>query len=246
MNMKQGIARTVAGDDRQPCLTARPEPLGMNPAETAVIVVDMQNAYASPGGYVDLQGFDISGAREVIDNVAAMLKSAREAGIAVVFLQNGWDPQLKEAGGPGSPNYYKSNALKLMRRRPELRGQLLAKGGWDYQLVDEMAPQDADIVVPKGRYSGFWNTSLNSVLRARGIRNLVFCGIATNVCVETSLRDAFHLEYFSVLLDDACHHLGPPELHQATLFNTEKFFGWVSTCQEFSAYLELCRKATSL
>ncbi len=127
MNMKQGIARTVAGDDRQPCLTARPEPLGMNPAETAVIVVDMQNAYASPGGYVDLQGFDISGAREVIDNVAAMLKSAREAGIAVVFLQNGWDPQLKEAGGPGSPNYYKSNALKLMRRRPELRGNCSPK-----------------------------------------------------------------------------------------------------------------------
>ncbi len=60
-----------------------------------------------------------------------------------------------EAGGPGSPNYHKSNALKTMRRRPELQGKLLAKGGWDYQLVDELQPQPGDVVLPKPRYSGF-------------------------------------------------------------------------------------------
>ena len=85
----------------------------------------------------------------------------------------------------------------------------------------------------KTRYSGFFNTNMDSVLRARGIRNLVFVGIATNVCVESSLRDAFHLEYFGVMLEDATHHLGPDFIQQATVYNVEKFFGWVSTVHDF-------------
>ena len=67
----------------------------------------------------------------------------------VVFLQNGWDPEYKEAGGPGSPNWYKSNALKTMRRNASLEGSLLAKGGWDYQLVDALKVQEGDILIPK-------------------------------------------------------------------------------------------------
>ena len=109
----------------------------------------------------------------------------------IIWFQNGWDDQYVEAGGPGSPNFHKSNALKTMRKRPELQGKLLAKGGWDYQLVDELVPQAGDIVLPKPRYSGFFNTPLDSLLRCRGIRHLVFTGIATNVCVESTLRDGF-------------------------------------------------------
>ena len=165
-------------------LPARPEPLRLAVEETAVVVVDMQNAYASPKGYLDLAGFDISGAKAAITATQETLKVAREAGITIVFFQNGWDKDYVEAGGPGSPNWHKSNALKTMRQRPELRGKLLAKGGWDYALVDELQPQPGDLFVPKSRYSGFFNSQFDSILRARGIRNLVFCGVATNVCVE--------------------------------------------------------------
>jgi len=100
-------------------------------------------------------------------------------------------------------------------------------------LVDELQPQPGDIVIPKTRYSGFFNTNIDSVLRARGIRNLVFTGVATNVCVESSLRDAFHLEYFAVVLEDATHHAGPAFVQQAALYNIETFFGWVSTVADF-------------
>lgn len=109
----------------------------------------------------------------------------------IIWFQNGWDEQYVEAGGPGSPNFHKSNALKTMRKQPQLQGKLLAKGSWDYQLVDELVPQPGDIVLPKPRYSGFFNTPLDSILRSRGIRHLVFTGIATNVCVESTLRDGF-------------------------------------------------------
>ncbi|GAC1409752.1 MAG: pyrimidine utilization protein B [Novosphingobium sp.] len=218
-------------------LPARPEPIRVDPASTAVIVVDMQNAYATPGGYVDLAGFDIAGAAGVIGRIGQVLDVARGAEMPVVFLQNGWDADYVEAGGPGSPNWHKSNALKTMRARPELAGQLLARGGWDYELVDALSPKPGDIRVHKTRYSAFFNSQLDSVLRARGVRTLVFVGIASNVCVESTLRDAFHLEYFGVMLEDATHHLGPDFIQQATVYNVEKFFGWVSTVADFCGSL---------
>lgn len=223
----------ATGTDTPTTLPARPEPLALKASETALVVVDMQNAYASPGGYLDLAGFDVSATAPVIARIGRALDVARAAGLPVVFLQNGWDAAYSEAGGPGSPNWHKSNALKTMRRRPDLHGTLLAKGGWDYALVDALAPRPGDLVVPKPRYSGFFNSALDSTLRARGIRNLVFTGIATNVCVESTLRDGFHLEYFGVVLEDATHQAGPAFAQQAALYNIETFFGWVSSVDAF-------------
>lgn len=214
-------------------LPARPEPIALAVSRTAVIVIDMQNAYASPGGYLDLAGFDISGAQRVIDNSRGVLEVARRAGMPVIYFQNGWDPDYVEAGGPGSPNWHKSNALKTMRARPELQGRLLARGGWDYEIVDALKPEPGDIVLHKTRYSGFFNSQLDSVLRSRGIRNLVFVGIATNVCVESTLRDGFFLEYFGIVLEDATHQAGPEFVQQAALYNIETFFGWVSSVADF-------------
>lgn len=220
-------------EPRYVTLPARPEPLRLAVDETAVVVVDMQNAYASPNGYLDLAGFDISGAKAAITAIQDVVTVARGAGVPVIFFQNGWDSDYVEAGGPGSPNWHKSNALKTMRKRPELQGKLLAKGGWDYALVDDLQPKPGDIIVPKTRYSGFFNSQFDSILRARGIRNLVFCGIATNVCVESTLRDGFHLEYFGVMLEDATHQAGPDYIQKASVFNIETFFGWVSSASDF-------------
>jgi ureidoacrylate peracid hydrolase len=226
-------------------LPARPEPLTVDPAETAVVVIDMQNAYASPGGYLDLAGFDISGAPAVIRNIQGVLATARAAGLPVIYFQNGWDADYVEAGGPGSPNWHKSNALKTMRDRPELEGKLLARGGWDYELIEALTPEPGDIVLSKTRYSGFFNSQLDSVLRSRGVRTLVFVGIATNVCVESTLRDGFFLEYFGVVLADATHQAGPDFLQAASLYNIEKFFGWVSSVADFKgAFGQIPPKAT--
>ncbi len=215
-------------------LKAEPENIVITPGETALIVVDMQNAYASKEGYLDLAGFDVSGTDLVIENINKTIEISRNAGIQVVFLQNGWDSNYVEAGGEGSPNWHKSNALKTMRKQPELSGRFLSKGGWDYELVDEIEPRETDWIIPKTRYSGFFNTNLDTMLRSRGIRNLIFTGIATNVCVESTLRDAFHLEYFSVVLSDATHQAGPRSAHDAALLNIQTFFGWVTTLEDYS------------
>ena len=231
--MSQPVSYFPSDDPAARLLPAKPEPIMLRPSETALIIVDMQNAYASPGGYTSLAGFDVSGAPAAIANTKRAAAAARAVGMPVIYFQNGWDPDYVEGGGPGSPNYHKSNAMKTMRARPELQGKLLAKGGWDYELVQALPPQPGDIVVAKPRYSAFFNTQLDSILRSRGIRSLIFTGIATNVCVESTLRDGFMLEYFGVVLHDATHHAGPDFMQKAALFNIEKFFGWVSTVADF-------------
>jgi ureidoacrylate peracid hydrolase len=92
-------------------------------------------------------------------------------------------------------------------------------------------------VIPKTRYSGFADTSLDAELKARGIRYLFFTGIATNVCVESTLRDAFFLDYWPVLIADATMAAGPGFMREATLFNVESFFGWVVDAAEFTEKL---------
>ncbi|ETR93758.1 pyrimidine utilization protein B [Acinetobacter lactucae] len=214
-------------------LKAEPEHIQLAAEQTALVVIDMQNAYTSLGGYLDLAGFDVSKTKPVVENIKKAIDAAHSAGIQVIYFQNGWDKDYVEAGGLGSPNFHKSNALKTMRKQPELQGQLLAKGGWDFALIDELQPLPQDIILEKPRYSGFFNTALDSILRARGIRNLVFVGIATNVCVESTLRDGFFLEYFGVALKDACYQAGPQEAHDAALYNIKTFFGWVSDTNSF-------------
>ena len=207
-------------------LESRPEVLDIDLARTAVVVVDMQNAFASSGGLLDLAGVDISGADKVVSRISELLEAARAAGVQVIYLQTGYKPDLSNGGGADSPNPRKETALRLMRARPELKGQLLVEGTWDFQIVEALAPRETDLVVFKTRYSGFAGTQLDSVLRARELRYLVFVGIATNVCVESTLRDAYFHEYWPVLVTDGALQAGPPEAHNATVFNVESFFGW--------------------
>ncbi|STT17509.1 amidohydrolase RutB in pyrimidine catabolism pathway [Klebsiella pneumoniae] len=213
-------------------LPARPESLTFAPQQSALIVVDMQNAYASQGGYLDLAGFDVSATRPVIDNINTAVAAARAAGMLIIWFQNGWDDQYVEAGGPGSPNYHKSNALKTMRQRPSCRASCWRKAAG----IISCGRADAAgrrYRVAETALQRFFNTPLDSILRSRGIRHLVFTGIATNVCVESTLRDGFFLEYFGIVLEDATHQAGPAFAQQAALFNIETFFGWVSDVESF-------------
>lgn len=215
-------------------LRTRPEPIDVALEQSAVIVVDMQNAFASRGGLLDLAGLDISGADAVVEIIRSVLDAARARGVQVVYLQTGYKPDLSNCGGDASPNPRKETALCLMRARPELKGQLLTEGTWDFQIVEALKPRAGDLVVLKTRYSGFAGTTLDSNLRVRGIRNLFFVGIATNVCVESTLRDAYFHEYWPVLVTDATLQAGPPEAQQATIFNVESFFGWTLRAEELA------------
>jgi ureidoacrylate peracid hydrolase len=217
---------------------ARPEPVEVDLEQSAIVVVDMQNAFASKGGLLDLAGYDVSvPAAAIVSTIKSILQAARRKGVQVVYLQTGYKPDLSNGGGDASPNPRKETALCLMRARPELKGKLLVEGTWDFQIVDELKPEPSDLVVLKTRYSGFAGTTLDSNLRVRAIRYLFFVGIATNVCVESTLRDAYFNEYWPILVTDGALQAGPPAAHEATIFNVESFFGWTVTAEQLRAQL---------
>jgi ureidoacrylate peracid hydrolase len=222
-----------------PTLDAKPESLEIDFHKSAILVVDMQNAFASPRGMLDLAGLDISGAPQVIHAIRTVLEAARAVQIPIVYLQMGYKPDLSNSGGPDSPNPRKELAMCLMHARPELKGKILTEGTWDFAIVDELAPQPNDFVVVKTRYSGFAGTTLDSLLRTRVIKFLFFAGIATNVCVESTLRDAFFLNYWPILLADGAMPAGDAKQQEATLFNVESFFGWTMRSTELLKNLKL-------
>lgn len=219
-------------------LQARPELLDIDLDRTALIVVDMQNGFASKGGMFDLAGFDISAAAPVIEVNRRVLEASRKAGLNVVHLQMTFKPDLSNAGDELSPAYYKELALRMMRDRPELSGKLLVVNTRDWRFVDALQPAPGEHVVRKSRYNGFIRTDLESHLRDRNIRHLLFTGVATNVCVASTAQHAFFGEFWPILIEDAVTNSGPTFNQQSTLWNFEHVLGWVTHSDQVIAALQ--------
>ena len=220
-------------------LPASPEPVKLDINKTALIVVDMQNTFCKKGGIFDYLGaLDEAKVKGVIDRDKKVIEACRHRGVRVVYLRMGYRPDLSNAGGGESPNYHKELGLVSMRRHPELNGKFLIKGTRDWEIIDEIEPRPGDIIVDKHRYSGFVDTDLNAILGTYSIKYLLFTGLATNVCVESTLRDAYFHEYFPILVSDGCGNIGPEFTQQATVWNVTEVFGWVTTCHDLIKALE--------
>jgi len=208
-------------------LNTRPEPIEIDLHRTAVIVVDMQNAFVSKGGMFDMAGMDISGAKEVIEKNRILIDAARKAGCKIVFLKMSYEPDYSNSGGVESPNWHKELGLTLMRKNPEHWGKFVTKGSWDEEICDGLEVHDEDLIVRKQRYSGFSGTNLDGILKAYNTKYCIYTGVATNVCVESTLRDGYFLDYWPILVSDAVDNAGPEITQQATVWNVERLFGWV-------------------
>ncbi|KPK17980.1 MAG: amidohydrolase [Betaproteobacteria bacterium SG8_41] len=226
-------------------LKARPQDVEIDLRRTAFIVVDMQNAYATKGGMLDLgTGIDESRTRPVIEANKRLLPAARRAGVKVIYLQFGYKPDLSDAGGPQSPNIRKQMAIRMIKERPADRNKLIVEGTWGWQIIDELKPEAVDLVVKKTRYSGFAGTNLESLLNGLDIRHLIFTGVATNVCVESTAREAYFREFWPILVEDAMDHTGPDFVRQATLYNFESKMGWITRSDDVLSVLAPAGKST--
>jgi len=211
---------------------AEPEPLEIDLQRTAVIVIDMQNAFVSKGAFFDICGvIDTSLARNLIDPIKRITDAARAKGLKVLYTAPDVTPDLHYSGGPNSPAWYKDENLRLLREYPELGDKLLLRGSWASAIVEELKPQEGDIVINKPRYGAFFGTHLDIILKTLNIKYLIFTGVATNICVMGTLRDAFYLDYFPILLTDCCAQAGPSFIQDAVIYTIKFSFGWVTTAE---------------
>ncbi|MGH9885386.1 MAG: cysteine hydrolase family protein [bacterium] len=221
----------------------------LDAGSAAVLVVDMQNDFAAKGGMFDRAGIDISGAQRTIAPIASTLAAARRAGIAVVYLKMGYRGDLSDLGPPGSPNrerHLSAFSVGTEVAAPDGRAsRVLIRDTWNTDVIDELAPQPADLVLYKTRFSGFHGTELDATLRRRGVNWLIVSGVSTSICVESTIRDAMFRDYSCVLLSDCtAEPIGnelPRTNHDASLLVIQALFGWVSSSGEFIRALDAHR-----
>lgn len=221
-------------------LDAKPEPIEIDIAKTAVIVVDMQNDFGSKGGLFDRAGLDVSMIQKAIGPTARVLASARDAGIKVIYLKMAFRPDLSDLGASDSPNrarHLMFGVGKTLRAPDGTESRILIRGTWNTDIVSELKPQDEDLVIYKHRFSGFYETDLDAILKQLGVKYLIVTGCTTSVCVESTVRDGMFRDYSCVLLADCMGEpIGnelPRSNHEASLLVVETLFGWVSSSDQF-------------
>lgn len=219
-------------------LGAEPEPIQIDLQRTAVVVIDMQNAFASKGGMLDLMGLDVSENLKVVEVINKINGAARARRVSVIYLAHVYSPDFQESGSSDSPNWYKESSLHLWRDHPEWRDKLLIRGTWGSQIIEKLKPEKGDIFIEKRRYSAFFGTDLDIILKTYDIKFLIFTGVATNICVETSIRDSFNLGYFPILISDAAAPAGEPFIQEATIYNIKLCFGWVTSSENIIRALQ--------
>lgn len=210
-------------------IQAEPEPIEIDTSKTAVIVVDMQNAFVRQGGYFDIIGYDITTTQRIIKPCREIVETARQKGIKIIYLQMAYSADLSDSGGIDSPARRKSRVFALIDEHPELMEKLHVYGKWGAAIIEELEPQQGDIIIRKQKHDGFIGTNLDIILRTCGVKYLLFIGTATNICVESTLRHAFSLEYFPILISDAVSQLGMSLTQEAAIFNVQSTFGWITT-----------------
>jgi ureidoacrylate peracid hydrolase len=184
--------------------------------DTALLVVDMQNGFCTDGGSMSTLGFDVSMCGAVVPGVARLVDAARAADVPVIWTRYQYQPGYVDAG------------ILPTEIVPGLRDVgALAEGSWDAAIVDALQPRDEDVVIDKSRYSAFYGTRLEPVLTGRGIRSLVVAGVTTNMCVETTVRDASQRDYRTFTVADACAETDA-QRHENALQTIGFGFGWVT------------------
>lgn len=210
-------------------LPTTPQTVTLDLERTAIVIIDMQNDFCAPGGWVDHLGVDYTPDRAPIAPLQRLLPPLRKVGVNVIWVNWGNRPDLANMP-PNQIHLYKPRGVGvgLGDPLPGSGAPVLQKDSWAAAIVDELAPEPGDLHVDKYRISGFWDTPLDSILRNLQIRTILFAGVNTDQCVLCTLQDANFLGYGCVLVSDCCATTSPDYCTEATIFNVKKCFGFVT------------------
>jgi nicotinamidase-related amidase len=207
-------------------VAAEPEPIELDWSVTALVIIDMQRDFMEPGGFGETLGNDVSRLATAIKPIAAVLSAARDLGMLVIHTREGHLPDLSDA----PPAKVERGAPSLRIGDPGPMGRILIRGEAGHDIIAELYPLDTEIVIDKPGKGAFYATELGEVLQKYGIENLLVCGVTTEVCVNTTVREANDRGYRCVVLSDGCASYFP-EFHEMGLKMIKAqggIFGWVS------------------
>ena len=213
-------------------LTTETKTLRLDLAKVAMLVIDMQNDFCHPDGWLAHIGVDVTPARTPIEPLNNLLPVLRNAHIPVIWLNWGNRPDLLNISA-GLRHVYNptGDRIGLGDPLPSNQAPVLMLGSWAAAVVDELEQNPEDIRVDKYRMSGFWDTSLDSILRNLGKTTLFFSGVNADQCVMCTLQDANFLGYDCILVKDCTATTSPEFCLQATLYNIKQCFGFVTDSQ---------------
>lgn len=214
---------------RRARLDADPKQIEIDLARTAMLVIDMQNDFCHPDGWLAGIGVDIAPARQPIAPLLSLLPALRDADIPVLWVNWGNRPDRLNLS-PSLLHVYNGDGrgIGLGDPLPGNAAHVLEAGSWSAAIVDELRPDPRDIMVDKFRMSGFWDTELDSILRNLGVQSLLFGGVNLDQCVLCTLQDANFLGYDCVLVEDCTATTSPEFCTAATLYNVRQCFGFTT------------------
>src|SRR6201997_3470737 len=216
----------MAASKQKSIVAAEPVPIELDWSATALVIIDMQRDFMEPGGFGETLGNDVSRLATAVRPIASVLAAARDMGMLVVHTREGHLPDLSDAP-----------SAKVERGAPSLRigdpgpmGRILIRGEPGHDIIPELYPLHSEVVIDKPGKGAFYATELTDVLRKYGVENLLVCGVTTEVCVNTTVREANDRGYRCVVISDGCASYFP-EFHEMGLKMIKAqggIFGWVA------------------
>ena len=207
-------------------IDAEPGKIEIEPARTAIVMIDMQRDFLEPGGFGETLGNDVSLLAKAVKPAKALLGWARKLGMLIVHTREGHRPDMADA-----------HPAKVERGAPSMRigdagamGRILIRGEAGHDIIPELAPEAGEPIVDKPGKGAFYATDLQTILQSRGIENLIVGGVTTEVCVHTTVREANDRGYRCIVAGDCCGSYFP-EFHEMGLKMIKAqggIFGWVS------------------
>jgi nicotinamidase-related amidase len=217
-------------------IEAKPEPVSVDFERSAVIIIDMQRDFLEPGGFGETLGNDVSLLKRAVEPIGRLLAAAREHGLLVIHTREGHRPDLSDA--PRSKIERGSPDMRIGARGP--MGRILVRGEPGHDIIPELYPKAGEPVIDKPGKGAFYATELGPILQNKRIESLIVCGVTTEVCVHTTVREANDRGYRCLVPSDCCASYFP-EFHAAGLAMIQAqggIFGWVTDSQRILGALD--------
>ena len=207
-------------------IDALPTPIAVDIGRCALVIIDMQRDFLEPGGFGEALGNDVSQLRKIVAPLRALLGAARDAGLTVIHTREGHRPDMTDA--PRAKVERGAPSMRIGDRGP--MGRILIRGEVGHDIIPELYPVAGEPVLDKPGKGAFYQTDLDLMLRNRGVETLLVCGVTTEVCVHTTVREANDRGYRCIVVGDCCGSYFP-EFHEVGLRMIAAqggIFGWVA------------------